>query len=57
MTNNQSMQETAISLLEAGKLNSFEAQFVESIRNWTKKDLNRISSRQYEILKKISQKG
>lgn len=56
MTNNEILQTKAVQLLNDGKLNSFEAQFVESIKNWSKKELNKISSKQYEVLRKIANK-
>jgi len=36
MTNSESKLQSAINALEAGKLSSYEASFIESIRNYSK---------------------
>lgn len=57
MTNAQSMQQSAIEAMEQGKLSTWEVSFVESIKNYTKKDLRDLSSKQYDALRKIAAKA
>jgi hypothetical protein len=57
MTNAQSMQQSAIEAMEQGKLSTWEVSFVESIKNYTKKDLRDLSSKQYDVLRKIAAKA
>ena len=57
MTNAQSMQQSAIEAMEQGKLTAWEVSFVESIKNYTKKDLRDLSSKQYDVLRKIAAKA
>lgn len=57
MTNAQSMQQSAIEAMEQGKLTSWEVSFVESIKNYTKKDLRDLSRKQYDVLRKIAAKA
>jgi len=54
MTNSQINLKYAIKNLEAGKLNNNEISFVQSIRDYSKKELNNLSSSDYKLLKKCS---
>lgn len=56
MTNVEINQKEAIKNLEAGELNAFEETFVLQIKDMTKKELNKLSSKQYLILRKIADK-
>lgn len=56
MTNGEINLEVAVKALEAGKLNSFEAQFVESIKDYDKHDLKKLSRKQYDVLQSIYKK-
>jgi hypothetical protein len=57
MTNNEISLEFAVKALESGKLNSFETKFVESIKDYDKNDLKKLSRKQYDILQSISKKN
>lgn len=56
MTNAEINLNVAVKALEQNLLNSFEEQFVESIKHYTKKDLRGLSSRQYSVLNDICEK-
>jgi len=56
MTNAEINQAAAIENLRAGKLNEFEIKFVNSIKDMSKKELRNLSSKQYDILRKIASK-
>jgi len=56
MTNVEINQKEAIKNLESGKLTAFEIEFVNSIKDLSKKELNRLSSKQYLLLRKIADK-
>ena len=56
MTNVQTNLEYAIKALEAGRLTSAEADFIESIRDYSKKDLGNLSSKDFKELRRISDK-
>jgi len=56
MTNAEINLKVAIKALEAGKLNSFETQFVESIKDYDKHDLKKLSSKQYDVMQSIYKK-
>lgn len=56
MTNGEINLEIAVKALEAGKLNSFETTFVESIRDYDKHDLKNLSRKQYDVLQSIYKK-
>lgn len=56
MTNVEINQKEAIKNFEAGKLNAFEIEFVNSIKDMSKKELNKLSSKQYLLLRKIANK-
>jgi len=56
MTNAEINLEVAIKALEAGKLNSFETQFVESIKDYDKHDLKKLSRKQYDVMQSIYKK-
>lgn len=57
MTNAQIAQKYAIEALEAGVLNSYEAEFVEKIRDYDKKELRNLTGKQYKLLDQISDKA
>jgi hypothetical protein len=56
MTNAEINQKEAIKNLEFGKLNAYEIEFVNSIKDLSKKELNKLSSNQYLLLRKIADK-
>jgi hypothetical protein len=56
MTNGEINLDIAIKALEAGKLNSFESSFVESIKDYDKYDLKNLSRKQYDVLQSIYKK-
>lgn len=56
MTNGEINLEIAVKALEAGKLNNFETQFVESIKDYDKHDLKNLSKKQYAVLQDIYKK-
>ena len=56
MTNVEINLKYAVAALEAGRLNDYEAEFIESIRDYSKKELKNLSSKQYNILREISNK-
>ena len=56
MTNGEINLDIAIKALNAGKLNDFEAKFVESIKDYDKYDLKKLSKRQYDVLQSIYKK-
>lgn len=56
MTNAESYLEDAINALEEGKLSDYEAKFVESIKDYSKKDLRNLTSKQFMLLRDISKK-
>jgi hypothetical protein len=56
MTNAEIKQAKAVENLESGKLNAFETEFVNSIKSMSKKQLNKLSYKQYDILRKIADK-
>jgi hypothetical protein len=56
MTNGEIKLENAINALEGKKLSSYEADFIESIRNYSKKEIAKLSSKQYDLLCKCANK-
>lgn len=56
MTNAESYLNEAIEALEAGKLSSYEENFIESIKDYSKKQLRDLSSKQFLLLRDISRK-
>ena len=57
MTNVEINLECAVKALEAGKLNNFESNFVNSIKDYSKKELKTLSSKQFLLLREISNKA
>lgn len=55
MTNVESYQKEAVERLEKNELNSYENDFIEKIRNYSKKDLKSLTSNQYWLLRKIAE--
>jgi hypothetical protein len=55
MTNVEILQKEAVERLEKNELNSYENDFVEKIRNYSKKDLKGLTSNQYWLLRKIAE--
>jgi type II secretory pathway component PulF len=53
MTNAQINLEVAVKALEAGKLNGSAKSFIESIRDHSKQDLRKLTSKQYKFLNDI----
>lgn len=56
-TNAETKRDWAVEALEAGKLTPYEAEFVEQIRNWTKKQLRGLTSKQYALLTTCADKA
>ena len=56
MTNVEISLNYALKALEAGRLTAYEADFLESIKDYTKKELRNLSSKQYKLLQEISNK-
>lgn len=54
MTNVEILHQEAIKALDAGKLNDKQKSFVESIRNFDKKQLKKLNSSQFKWLKDIA---
>ena len=57
MTNVQSYQSNAIKAQEQGKLNLWESNFVDYIKDMNKKQLNALSSKQFKTLRDIAEKA
>lgn len=57
MTNVEIELSNAIEAIEAGKLNDYEASFVEKIKDFSKKELKNLSSKQYDFLRTIAKKS
>lgn len=57
MTNAEIYQKHAIEAKEEGALTSWEIGFLASIENLDKKGLNKLSSKQYDVLRKIAHKS
>lgn len=57
MTNAESYLETAIELKNAGKLSKWESDFVSQFENYNKKQLKGLSSKQFKVLRDISNKS
>lgn len=55
MTNVESYQKEAVERLEKGELNSYESDFVEKIRDYSKKELKSLTSKQFFFLRKIAE--
>ena len=55
MTNVESYQKEAVERLEKGELNSYESDFIEQIRDYSKKELKKLSSKQFLFLRKIAE--
>lgn len=55
MTNAEAYQQEAIEKLEQGKLNSYESEFVEKIREYSKKQLKRLTSKQFLFMRRIAE--
>ena len=56
MTNVEINLQYAVEALEAGRLSSYEADFINEIRDYSKKELKSLSSKQYKLLRDISHK-
>lgn len=54
MTNVEIIHQAAVQALDAGKLNDKQKAFVESIRNFDKKQLKKLNSSQFKWLKDIA---
>lgn len=55
MTNVECYQKEAVKKLEKGILDSYQVDFVEKIKNYTKKELNSLTSKQFLFLRKIAE--
>lgn len=56
MTNAEIILSEAIKNRDLGKLNDFESNFVSQFEGWSKKQLRNLSSKQYKLLRSISEK-
>lgn len=54
MTNSEIYQETAIEKLANGELNSCDAEFIERISGYNKKELRSLSSAEFKLLRNIA---
>ena len=55
MTNSQIILTEAIQKRDEGKLDNWSVEFVSSFEHYTKKDLRKLSSKQYKKLREIAQ--
>ena len=55
MTNVECYQKEAVERLVKGELNSYESDFVEKIRDYSKKELKKLTSNQFIFLRKIAE--
>ena len=55
MTNVECYQKEAVARLVKGELNSYESDFVEKIRDYSKKELKKLTSNQFIFLRKIAE--
>ena len=56
MTNSESKLNRAINKLDNGVLNQHEAQFIEQIKGYDKKQLKKLTYKQYKFLEGIADK-
>ena len=56
MTNAEILLANAKKALEEKLLNSYEEEFIEKISDYSKKELSKLSSKQYELLRKCASK-
>lgn len=56
MTNVESYLSRAVEALEARALNSTESDFIEGIKEYSKKELKGLSSKQFDMLRSIANK-
>ena len=54
MTRTESLLQTAHTKLLNEKLDGYESDFIEKIKDYTKKDLKKLSYKQFKFLKKIA---
>ena len=57
MTNAAIYQQEAVKKLQNNELNSYESEFVEQIKNYSKKDLRNLTSKQFLFLRKIAERN
>ena len=57
MTNAENNLKHAIEALNNNKLNAYEAAFINSIKEYSKKELKNISSKQYHLLVQCADKN
>lgn len=57
MTNAQSYLQTAVQALEAGKLTGSAKSFISDIQNYTKKQLNNLTSKQFKFLRDVAEQN
>ena len=57
MTNAQSYLQTAVQALEAGKLTGSAKSFISDIQNFTKKQLNSLTTKQFTFLRDIARQN
>jgi len=53
MTRSESLLKSANEKIANGELNSYESDFIEKIKDYTKKDLKKLSYKQFKLLEKI----
>lgn len=56
MTNLEILKKQAVENLNAVKLTGYEAEFVETIKDYSKKQLRNLSTKQYSLLREIANK-
>lgn len=57
MTNAEAKLRDAVDAMQAGKLSSYEKSFVEEIKDYDKKQLKTLSSKQYKLLEQCADKA
>jgi len=55
MTNIEHYQKKAIERLEKGELDSYESNFIRQIEDYSKKDLKKLTSKHFFLLRKIAE--
>jgi hypothetical protein len=55
MTNAESYLKDAVRKLNDNELNAYEASFIDDIKDYTKKDLRKLSYKQFCLLRKIAE--
>lgn len=57
MTNSEINLSEAIKAMKQGNLSAYEMDFIKDIRDYSKKELKGLSSKQYDLLRKCAAKA